>query len=249
MLGHNLPPEPDTLPLSWFELPHIWVEPCVRACRLFNTALDSFFYDVPDLVADLQAKDYEIETSSSRAKLPTRIINLDAVSNPEGALLLIDASLEPYVHRYTDVQDYLNSPHPEAHMVEIATVTGVGSSAYGSAALAWQVSVALGKPVLAIVPGYGVADMIQQGLGGWFAFGLHDFLETKSMAQKVVASVAPQTARIGRGLAASVPNAKTLNGAPIFQHGSGASDVLHALLQSDAWDDACSAIHQSDAIH
>jgi hypothetical protein len=56
--------------------------------------------------------------------------------------------------------------------VDIATITGVGSSALGSAALAWDISVALQKPVLAIVAGYGVADVFLQALGGWFAFGL-----------------------------------------------------------------------------
>jgi len=44
--------------------------------------------------------------------------------------------------------------------VDITTITGVGSSALGSAALAWDVSVALKKQVLAIVPRYGVADVI-----------------------------------------------------------------------------------------
>jgi hypothetical protein len=46
-------------------------------------------------------------------------------------------------------------------------ITGVGSSALGSAALAWNVSAALERPVLAIVPGYGVADVVLQALGGW----------------------------------------------------------------------------------
>lgn len=239
MQGHNHPPAASHPWLSFFELPQFLVEPTVRAFRLFNTALDAFFYDVPDLVADLRAKDWEIATvasddsaSGTGPKSPTRVISLDALSNPEGALLLIDANTAPYIHSYTDVQDYLNSPHPEAHKVEVATITGVGSSAYGSAAMAWQMSVAIGKPVLAIIPGYGVADLVQQGLGGWFAFGLHDFLGTKSVVQTVAAAMAPRTASIGRNLAASVPNAKTINGAPVFEHGCGSSDVLHALLQS-----------------
>jgi hypothetical protein len=33
---------------------------------------------------------------------------------------------------------------------------------------------------IATQPGYGVADVILQGLGGWFAFGLHDFLSSKT---------------------------------------------------------------------
>jgi hypothetical protein len=44
-------------------------EPAVRSCRLFNTALDFMFYNVP-----------------------TRIIDFDALSDPEGSLLPIDAT-------------------------------------------------------------------------------------------------------------------------------------------------------------
>ena len=109
-----------------------------------------------------------------REKLPSRIIQFDARDDPEGSLLLIDANTEPYVHVYTDVKLFLSSPHPETRTVKIATITGVGSSALGSAALAWDISTALGKPVLAIVPGYGMADVILQAFGGWFGFGLYD---------------------------------------------------------------------------
>jgi hypothetical protein len=63
------------------------------------------------------------------------------------------------------VKKFLESPYQETRDVDIASITGVGSSALGSAALAWDISVALEKPVLAIVPGYGIADVILQGLG------------------------------------------------------------------------------------
>ena len=105
-------------------------------------------------------------------------------------------------------------------------------AALGSAALAWDISRALEKPVLAIVPGYGVADVILQGWGGWFAFGLHDFLSSKTLIQTGLATTAPETARIGRELAASTPQEPAARGgAPIFRYGSGSSDVLHALLE------------------
>jgi hypothetical protein len=163
-------------------------------------------------------------------KPPSRIVQFDALSDPEGSLLLIDANIAPYVHKYTNVQLFLTSPHRETREVEIATITGVGSSALGSAALAWDISLTLEKPVLAIVPGYGMADVILQALGGWFGFGLYDYLHAKSLVQNSLANVAPQTASIGRQLSASTPDAKTVHGAPVFRHGSGSSDVLHALL-------------------
>jgi hypothetical protein len=218
------------LPLTAFELPKWLVEPAVRSCRLFNTALDFIFYDVPTLRAALAEKDVPMQARGE--KPPSRIIDFDALSDPEGSLLLIDATTAPYVHKYQSVKKFLESPYQETRDVDIATITGVGSSALGSAALAWDISVALEKPVLAIVPGYGVADVVLQGLGGWFAFGLYDFLSSKTLIQTGLATAAPETARIGRELAASTPQESTARGgAPIFRYGSGSSDVLHALLE------------------
>lgn len=211
-----------------FEIPKWLVEPAVRSCRLFNTALDFIFYDVPTLRVGLAGKDEQMAAQDE--KPPSRIVDFDALSDPEGSMLLIDAATPPYVHRYKNVEAFLNSPYRETRDVDIVTITGVGSSALGSAALAWDVSVAVQKPVLALVPGYGVADVLLQSLGGWFAFGLHDYLGSKSMIQTGLAATAPQVARIGRELAASAPHEPTVRGAPVFRCGSGSSDVLHSLL-------------------
>ena len=226
---HDPPASIAELMLKAFELPEWLVEPAVRSCRLFNTALDFVFYDVPTLRAALRERDAPM--CARDEKPPSRIIDFDALSNPEGSLLLIDATTAPYVHQYLSVEKFLASPYQETRDVDIATITGVGSSALGSAALAWNISLALEKPVLAIVPGYGVADVVLQGLGGWFAFGLHDFLGSKTAIQTGIAMVAPQAARIGRELPASTPQEPTARGAPIFRYGSGSSDVLHALLE------------------
>jgi hypothetical protein len=187
------------LPLTPFELPKWLVEPAVRSCRLFNTALDFIFYDVPTLRAALGEKDAPMRARGE--KLPSRIIDFDALSDPEGSLLLIDATTAPYVHKYQSVKKFLESPYQETRDVDIASITGVGSSALGSAALAWDISVALAKPVLAIVPGYGVADVVLQGLGGWFAFGLHDFLSSKTLIQ-----TGRRLPRRRRASAASLPH-------------------------------------------
>jgi hypothetical protein len=229
----DLPTNIVELPLAVFELAKWLVVPALRTCRLFNTALDFIFYDVPTLRAALAAKDAPMEARGK--KPPSRIIAFDALSDPEGSLLLIDATTAPYVHKYKSVKKFLESPYQETRDVDIATITGVGSSALGSAALAWDISVALQKPVLAIVPGYGIADVVLQGLGGWFAFGLHDFLDSKTLIQTGLATASPETARIGRNLTASTPQEPTApGGAPIFRHGSGSSDALHALLEDRA---------------
>jgi hypothetical protein len=212
-----------------FELPADWVRPAVRACRMFNSVLDAIFYDTPGLRETLAARD--APTIAAGEKRPSRIVDFDALSDPAGSLLLIDATTQPYVHRYRNVEAYLASPYEETRQVQIATITGVGSSALGSAAFAWDISAALGRPVLAIVPGYGVADVLLQSLGGWFGFGMHDFLQSKDLIQRSLATLAPQTAAIGRELSASAPEVTTIEGGPVFRHGSGSSDVLHALMQ------------------
>ena len=51
------PTKTSELPLTVFELPKWLVEPAVRSCRLFNSALDFIFYDVPTLRAALAEKD------------------------------------------------------------------------------------------------------------------------------------------------------------------------------------------------
>ncbi|RXT36492.1 hypothetical protein [Bradyrhizobium betae] len=223
-------PDHSSTGLSLFEIPKWLIEPAVRSCRLFNTALDFIFYDVPTLRAGLAGKDAQMAAQDE--KRPSRIVDFDALSDPEGSMLLIDAATPPYVHEYKSVDAFLNSPYQETRDVDIVTITGVGSSALGSAALAWDVSVALQKPVLALVPGYGVADVLLQSLGGWFAFGLHDYLGSKSMIQTGLAAAAPGVARIGRELAASAPSEPTVRGAPVFRCGSGSSDVLHSLLMN-----------------
>src|SRR5437773_6378701 len=96
------------LPLTAFELPKWLVEPAVRACRLFNTALDVIFYDVPTLAAQLAEKDAPMRALGEKA--PSRIVQFDALNNPEGSLLLIDATTAPYVHKYTSVELFLSSP-------------------------------------------------------------------------------------------------------------------------------------------
>jgi hypothetical protein len=99
----------------------------VPSCRLFNTALDFVFYDVPTLRAALAEKDAPMQARGE--KPPSRIIDFDALSDPEGSLLLIDATTAPYVHKYQSVEKFLQSPYQETRDVDIATITGVGSSA------------------------------------------------------------------------------------------------------------------------
>src|SRR5271155_4478989 len=137
MHGDNGPPPAEIPPLSYFELPAFMVRPAVMACRYFNSTLDEIFYDVPTLRAEFLKLDDAMKKQGEKA--PSRILAIDALTDPEGSLLLIDAGTPPYVHKYTNVETFLHSPYPETRNVAIATITGVGSSAVGSAALGWNI--------------------------------------------------------------------------------------------------------------
>jgi hypothetical protein len=62
----NPPNKIAELPLTAFELPKWLVEPAVRSCRLFNTALDFVFYDVPTLRAALAEKDAPMQARGEK---------------------------------------------------------------------------------------------------------------------------------------------------------------------------------------
>src|SRR6185312_2823855 len=105
MVRHsNQPIPPDDPALDLFELPAALIKPSVMACRVFNTAIDAIFYDVPTLHAALRGQDRAMMTRGE--KPPSRIINFDALADPEGSLLLIDAAHAPYVHQFHDVDAY-----------------------------------------------------------------------------------------------------------------------------------------------
>jgi len=222
--------------LSWFEVPRPLIEPTLRALRLGNTALDVLFYDVNRVVTDLLLHgSIVVESGETRSLCISEMtkafsqLDLSALSDPEGSILVVDAGRPPHVTSFKDVPNFINWVKAPDQTVKTASVTGVGSSALGSVAFAWNISTALDEPVAAVVPGYGVADWIEQGLGGWF-FGLQNWV--KQMGQEVLAHTMPQTARIGRHLMMTAPgHAEANTGAPVFQRGSGSSDVLHAILK------------------
>jgi hypothetical protein len=154
---------------------------------------------------------------------------------PEGAILVVDAYHPPFVSQYGDVESFLAEglkfPHaataaalsvaPED--VEAIAVTGVGSSALGAAAFAWNVSEALHKPVAAIVPGFGLADLVPQALVGWLGFGMLDFL--RRTTETTLTAVAPELAKIGRGLSlTALPDP--------FPNGTPESDIVQAILKA-----------------
>jgi len=161
------------------------------------------------------------------------MLDLTAQSNPSGSIIVVDANLAPYVSKpFLDMKAFFDFANgPENVGLHTLTVTGVGSSAFGSVAFAWDVSKALGEPVAAIVPGYGLADVVPQALGGWLGFEMYDAIQ--SVTQEFLANFAPTLAMMGKDLARSTPGRVTAStGAPVFRHGSAASDDVHAILRN-----------------
>jgi hypothetical protein len=223
--------------MALYELQRPFVDPMLRLCRLTNTALDILFYDVRNLTAALLAKgttiDTGVPTNSVSSTNPLQKLDLNAATNPSGSIIVVNANLTPYVHApFVDMEQFINHANgAEAEALHTLTITGVGSSAYGSVAFAWDISSALGEPVAAIVPGYGLADVIPQALGGWFGFEMYNALQ--SATQGMLAHLAPSLAIMGKDLARSTPGRQMAStGAPVFHQGSAASDDVHAILQS-----------------
>jgi hypothetical protein len=223
--------------LALYEVQKPFVEPLLRGWRLWNTALDCLFYDVGVLSAALLARgavvDTEVAANANWSRRRFAILDLTAQSNPSGSIIVVDANLAPYVYKpFLDMEAFFDFANDSENAgLHTLTVTGVGSSAFGSVAFAWYVSKALGQPVAAIVPGYGLADVIPQALGGWFGFEMYD--EIQSVAQEFLANFAPSLAMMGKDLARSTPGRETAStGAPVFRHGSAASDDVHAILRT-----------------
>jgi len=221
--------------LALYEVQRPFIEPILRSCRLWNTTFDALFYDVGLLTTALLTKGTIVvtEARANSPKHPLTILDLTAQSNPSGSIIIVDANLAPYVGKpFLDMKEFFEFANDgEGAEIHTLTVTGVGSSAFGSVAFAWDASEALGEPVAAIVPGYGLADVVPQALGGWFGFEMYDVLQNAT--QEFLATFAPTLAMMGKDLARSTPGRETAaTGAPVFRHGSAASDDVHAILQS-----------------
>lgn len=165
--------------LAAFEVQRLQIEPYIKALRKANVLLDVAFYDVPAFRKALASDGVDVafgKASKSTADLAHALQNVDlsALANPEGAIVIVDANGAPPIQCFLKVNEFLDAKDG-AQRIDCISVSGVGSSALGSAAFAWNSSVALGKPVAAIVPGYGLADVVQQALGGWFGFEAYNF--------------------------------------------------------------------------
>ena len=124
-------------------------EATLEGIRQRNAFLDWLFYDIGKLT-DEEAR----EVSPWLAA--------------EGALLFVPPSDSGSLRRFASIDEFAKFDGLKSCTLVVA---GVGSSALGSAALARNVADAIQAPVVAVVSGYGLADVAAEALGGFVWFG------------------------------------------------------------------------------
>lgn len=125
-------------------------EIALEGLRQRNAVLDYLFYDLGRLTPD---------EAGSLAPRYAR----------EGAILKVEPS-GGRLDIWADMGAFAAATGASGPVAAIA-VAGVGSSALGAAAFARNVADALDAPVIAVVSGYGLADLLTEALGGFFLFG------------------------------------------------------------------------------
>ena len=120
-----------------------------------NQAIDSVFYDVSSLTLE-------------------EWLSLTPWVDKKGKIIVVSPSDSPKktIRHYESSFEFLQSNDWKS--VLAVAVAGVGSSVIGTAALARNVANSCHGDVAGIVSGYGVSDVMQEGLGGWFFYGKID---------------------------------------------------------------------------
>jgi hypothetical protein len=134
-------------------LPRIPRRAAISSWRAWNSLLDTVFYDVGALSAQERAR-------------------LSAYAIPEGSILIVHPRKRNVRIRMLMPREFVREQESETgEAVDAVIVAGVGSSAIGTAALARNVADYLNRPAAGVVSGYGMSDVITEGLGGWFVLG------------------------------------------------------------------------------
>ena len=164
-----------------------------------NTVLDRWFYNIGVLGSDEQRTVLGFPPS-------------------EGGALLVAPALARRA-----IEDFPRRGFAKLKSADFAgvAIAGVGSSALGTAALARQLADALGQPVLGVISGRGMADLVSEALGGWFVF------RTENMVGEVL--------DVWRRMGASLPSFRAGRSAETdaldgYYGGSPDSNALQALL-------------------
>lgn len=153
-------------------------------------------------------------------------------TNLEGAILVVyprGARGNLSLVKYADYPTLRTAP---GRLLRYFSIAGVGSSDLGAAALARNLADHVQEPVGAIVAGYGVADLLAEGLGGWFFLGAKNQL-LQYLHQWQAASAALLTP--SAGLQTTPPTTKAIAPPPPFV-GRSEADTLLRLLRDEERD-------------
>lgn len=142
--------------------------------RYSNAAADWAFYDVSAL--NTAEFNYLVHQKTLEG---TILVALPSDEKEMGILKYKD---------FTELKEGVGKP------LKRFSIAGVGSSDVGAAALARTLANFYNEPVGAIVAGYGMADMLQEAMGGWFVLGginreLADSADSKDAAKGKDSSV------------------------------------------------------------
>jgi hypothetical protein len=122
-----------------------------------NQTIDAVFYDVGSLTFQ-------------------EWLALNPLTDKKGKIVVVSPSGSPgqTIRHHGSVEEFLRSD--DWRNVVAVAVAGVGSSVLGTAALARNVADACHGDVAGVVSGYGVSDVVAEGLGGWYFYGKLDQL-------------------------------------------------------------------------
>jgi hypothetical protein len=123
------------------------------AIALRNMAFDPLFYDVNTLSAKER---WGIVAACAKGEYH------------EGGMLLMQPG-ESFEY-YSTSQELCE----KNAALDAVAVPGVGSSPLGTAAFARQIANTIKRPVVGVIAGYGVCDVVAEGMGGWFDFGMRN---------------------------------------------------------------------------
>jgi hypothetical protein len=171
-----------------------------------NQAADSFFYDVDAL-------------DRAEREMLSPSVNL------KGTILVVSPRAKGGgIRQYKSALGFMLE---EGNRIEVVAVAGVGSSALGTAALARNVADHYDRDVAGIVTGYGLTDVVLEGLGGWFYYGAIDRLryQVEQGVERLFTPQAPAARPEARAAAAGT-EAREREGFPDLGYPLGSFDVL-----------------------
>jgi hypothetical protein len=117
-----------------------------------NSLLDRIFYNT-----EPQDVDRIVRAHATRS----------AMAQERGAIIVVYPDRDRDFDYFWDPVDFFAHSNESSEVIGVS-VAGVGSSSIGAVALARDVASVANGPVAAVVAGYGVDDVVNEALGGWF---------------------------------------------------------------------------------